>query len=239
MKHVRLSCCKTLKNRVNEHCLLLLLQAQKNKGYMNIDFTTILDYIGTFAFAISGIRLASAKRFDWFGAYVVGAATAIGGGTTRDLLLGITPFWMHQPSYLVITGLALLFVIVFGKYVIRLNNTFFIFDAVGLGLFTVVGIEKSLLAGFPVWVAIIMGMTTGAVGGVIRDILINEEPLIFRKDIYAIACILGGFIYFTCDFFDVGHVAIQVVAAGSVILTRVVAVKYHISLPVLKGNEDA
>lgn len=206
---------------------------------MNIDFTTILDYIGTFAFAISGIRLASAKRFDWFGAYVVGAATAIGGGTTRDLLLGITPFWMHQPSYLVITGLALLFVIVFGKYVIRLNNTFFIFDAVGLGLFTVVGIEKSLLAGFPVWVAIIMGMTTGAVGGVIRDILINEEPLIFRKDIYAIACILGGFIYFTCDFFDVGHVAIQVVAAGSVILTRVVAVKYHISLPVLKGNEDA
>ena len=111
---------------------------------MNIDFTTIIDYIGTFAFAISGIRLASAKRFDWFGAYVVGAATAIGGGTTRDLMLGLTPFWMHQPSYLIVTGLALLFVIMFGKQVIRLNNTFFIFDAIGLGLFTVVGIEKSL-----------------------------------------------------------------------------------------------
>ena len=98
---------------------------------MHIDFTTIIDYIGTFAFAISGIRLASAKRFDWFGAYVVGAATAIGGGTTRDLLLGVTPFWMHQPSYLIVTGLALLFVIMFGKHVIRLNNTFFIFDAIG------------------------------------------------------------------------------------------------------------
>lgn len=100
---------------------------------MNIDFTTIIDYIGTFAFAISGIRLASAKRFDWFGAYVVGAATAIGGGTTRDLMLGLTPFWMHQPSYLIVTGLALLFVIMFGKYVIRLNNTFFIFDAHWIG----------------------------------------------------------------------------------------------------------
>ena len=187
---------------------------------MNIDFTTIIDYIGTFAFAISGIRLASAKRFDWFGAYVVGAATAIGGGTTRDLMLGLTPFWMHQPSYLIVTGLALLFVIIFGKYVIRLNNTFFIFDAIGLGLFTVVGIEKSLVAGFPMWVAII------------------EVPLIFRKDIYAIACILGGLIYFACDFFAVGHITTQIITAGSVILTRVVAVKYHISLPVLKGSDE-
>ena len=88
------------------------------------------------------------------------------------------------------------------------------------------------------WVAIIMGMTTGAVGGVIRDIFINEVPLIFRKDIYAIACILGGLIYFACDFFAVGHITTQIITAGSVILTRVVAVKYHISLPVLKGNEN-
>ena len=118
-------------------------------------------------------------------------------------MLGLTPFWMHQPSYLIVTGLALLFVIMFGKQVIRLNNTFFIFDAIGLGLFTVVGIEKSLCRISHV-VAIIMGMTTGAVGGVIRDIFINEVPLIFRKDIYAIACILGGLIYFACDFFAVG-----------------------------------
>ena len=204
--------------------------------FSDINFTTIIDYIGTFAFAISGIRLASAKNFDWFGAYVVGAATAIGGGTTRDLLLGVTPFWMHQPSYLIVTALALGFVILFGKHVIRLNNTFFIFDAIGLGLFTVVGIEKSLLSGFPAWVAIIMGMTTGDVGGVIRDICINEVPLIFRKDIYAIACIIGGFIYFFCDFIQIGPVSTQIVTAISVIIIRVLAVKYHISLPVLKGE---
>lgn len=108
-----------------------------------MDFLTIIDYIGTFAFAISGIRLASAKRFDWFGAYVVGFVTAVGGGTIRDILLGMPPFWMQQSSYLIVTGAALGFVILFGKYVIRLNNTIFIFDAIGLGLFVVVGVGKA------------------------------------------------------------------------------------------------
>ena len=93
-----------------------------------MDFITLIDYIGTFAFAISGIRLAAAKNFDIFGAYVVGFVTAIGGGTLRDLLLNMTPFWMEQPSYVIITGLALVFVIIFSKYVVRLDNTFFIFD---------------------------------------------------------------------------------------------------------------
>ena len=154
-----------------------------------IDFITLCDYVGTFAFAISGIRLASAKKFDWFGAYVVGVVTAVGGGTIRDVLLNATPFWMLQLSYLVISGLALLFVLVFRKYVVRLNNTFFIFDAIGLGLFAVVGIAKTLDFGFPMWVAVVMGTITGAFGGMMRDILINEEPLIFRKDIYALACV--------------------------------------------------
>ena len=145
-----------------------------------MNFLTLIDYIGTFAFAISGIRLASAKRFDWFGAYVVGFVTAVGGGTIRDLLLDVTPFWMLQSSYLIVTALALGFVILFGRYVIRLNNTFFIFDAIGLGLFAVVGIEKSITYGYPMWVGLIMGTLTGAAGGVLRDTLINEVPLIFR-----------------------------------------------------------
>ena len=93
-----------------------------------IDFVTFCDYTGTFAFAISGIRLASAKQFDWFGAFVVGVVTAVGGGTLRDVLLNSTPFWMQQPSYLIISALALLFVIIFRKHMITLNNTFFIFD---------------------------------------------------------------------------------------------------------------
>jgi len=203
-----------------------------------MNFISLIDYTGTFAFAISGIRLASAKRFDWFGAYVVGLVTAIGGGTTRDLLLNVTPFWMLQPSYLIVIALALISVILFGKYLIRLNNTFFIFDAVGLGLFVVVGIEQTLDAGFPFWVAIVMGMITGSVGGIIRDILINEVPLIFRKDIYALACVIGGLVFFGCDMMNVSPTITQLISAISVILTRVLAVKYHISLPVLKGHED-
>lgn len=201
-------------------------------------FINIIDYLGTFAFAISGIRLASAKRFDWFGAYVVGLVTAIGGGTVRDLLLNVTPFWMLHPSYLIITGLALLFVILFGKYVIHLSETFFIFDTVGLGLFVVVGIVSTLGGGFPFWVAIVMGMITGSVGGIIRDILINEEPLIFRKDIYALACVVGGVCFFVC--YKIGLISeiTQVLSAVSVILTRVLAVKFHWSLPVLKAYED-
>lgn len=201
-----------------------------------LDFITLIDYVGTFAFAISGIRLASAKKFDWFGAYVVGLATAIGGGTIRDILLDVTPFWMLQPAYLIVTAFALLFVIIFGRYVIRLNNTFFIFDAIGLGLFTVVGIEKSLSAGFPIWIAILMGMTTGAAGGVIRDVFINEEPLIFRKDIYALACVFGGLVFYCCSLLNVPPMPTQSVSALGVIVARLLAVKYHISLPVLKGS---
>ena len=202
-----------------------------------IDFITLCDYVGTFAFAISGIRLASAKKFDWFGAYVVGVVTAVGGGTIRDVLLNATPFWMLQLSYLVISGLALLFVLVFRKYVVRLNNTFFIFDAIGLGLFAVVGIAKTLDFGFPMWVAVVMGTITGAFGGMMRDILINEEPLIFRKDIYALACVFGGLIYYLCTCFELPLPLTQFVSAASVFIARVVAVKYHISSPALKGAE--
>lgn len=201
-------------------------------------FLTLIDYLGTFAFAISGIRLASAKKFDWFGAYVVGLVTAIGGGTTRDVLLGITPFWMQQPSYLIITGIALLAVILFGKYLIRINNTFFIFDSIGLGLFVVVGIGRSLDEGLPYWVAIVMGMITGSTGGIIRDILINEVPLIFRKDIYALACVIGGIVLFLCDQTNLAPQVSQTIAILSIILIRILAVKYHLSLPVLKGPHE-
>ncbi len=211
----------------------LLLQ----KKFAMIDFITFCDYVGTFAFAISGIRLASAKQFDWFGAYVVGVVTAVGGGTLRDVMLGATPFWMLQSSYLIISALALLFVIIFRKYVISLNNTFFIFDAIGLGLFGVVGIEKTLQFGFPMWVAIVMGTITGAFGGMLRDTLINEVPLIFRKDIYALACVLGGLVYYACIQLGVTPSLTQSISAVSIFVCRILAVRYHISVPVLKGEE--
>ena len=199
-------------------------------------FVQILDFIGTFAFAISDIRLASAKRFDWFGAYVVGFVTAIGGGTIRDVLLGVTPGWMTDPIYLICTGLALLWVILFGKHLIHLHNTFFIFDSIGLALFTVVGVGKSIVLGYPFWVAIIMGSITGAAGGVIRDVFINEIPLIFRKEIYAMACVVGGTVYWMCDLVGVHSYGCQVAGGISVFVTRILAVKYNICLPILSGS---
>lgn len=195
---------------------------------------TFIEILGTLAFAISGIRLASAKRFDWFGAYVVGFTTAIGGGTLRDLMLSVTPFWMLDSSYLVVTAAALAIVIAFGRVLIRLQNTFFIFDAVGLGLFTVVGIEKTLAAGFPLWVAVIMGTITGAAGGVLRDILINEEPLIFRKEIYALACVFGGMVFGLCDWLALATGTAEIATALSVIAVRIVAVRFGLRLPILK-----
>lgn len=201
-------------------------------------FVQILDFVGTFAFAISGIRLASAKRFDWFGAYVVGLATAIGGGTIRDVLLDVTPGWMTNPVYLICTGLALFWVILFGKHLIHLHNTFFMFDCIGLALFTVVGVGKSIALGYPFWVAIIMGSITGAAGGVIRDVFINEIPLIFRKEIYAMACVFGGVIYWGCHMLGLDSILTQIISGLSVFVTRILAVKYKICLPVLKGEEE-
>ena len=201
-------------------------------------FVQVLDFIGTFAFAISGIRLASAKRFDWFGAYVVGLVAAIGGGTLRDVLLDVPPAWMQDPFYVICTAFAMLFVILFSKHLIHLNNTFFIFDTIGLALFTVVGVERSIAAGYPFWVAIIMGSMTGAAGGVIRDVFINEIPLIFRKEIYAMACVVGGIAYWICALAGVESYISQIVSGSTVFLTRVLAVKYHITLPILKGDPE-
>lgn len=205
---------------------------------MTLDIVTLFDYLGTFAFAISGVRLAAAKKFDIFGAYVVGFVTAVGGGTIRDLCLGITPFWMIQSSYVIITAIALLFTIAFKKWVVPLNATFFFFDAIGLGLFTVVGLEKSLAAGFPFWVNIIMGCITGAAGGMLRDVLINEVPLIFRKDIYAVACVGGGVIYYVLAKCGCPLIVDQFVTLCSVILIRVLAVYFNVNLPSLRPVEE-
>lgn len=197
----------------------------------------IIEFLGTFAFAISGIRLAAAKQFDWFGGYVVGLATAIGGGTIRDVMLGLTPFWMTKSIYIVCTGAALMLVILFKKRLTQLTNTWFIFDTLGLALFTIAGIQKSLYAGFPFWVAIIMGCITGAAGGVIRDVLINEVPLIFRKEIYAMACLLGGVAYQLCASAGLSIEITVLLSFSVVVVVRILAAKYKISLPVLHDDD--
>ena len=152
----------------------------------------VIEFLGTFAFAISGIRHAAAKHFDWFGGFVCGVAVAIGGGTIRDVMLGVTPFWMTSSVYLVCTVMAQMFVIVFARYLKRLDNAWFLFDTLGLALFTIAGLQKTIDCGHPFWVAIIMGCITGSAGGVIRDVLLNNVPVIFQKEIYAIASVVGG-----------------------------------------------
>lgn len=204
--------------------------------YIRENFVVLLDHAGTFAFALSGIRLASEKKFDWFGAYVVGLVTAIGGGTTRDLLLQVTPFWMLNSSYLIVTAVALLSFVFLKNLIFRLNKTLFLFDAIGLGLFTVVGIEKTLAAGYPFWVAIIMGMITGSVGGLIRDVLINEVPLILRRDIYASACIIGGLVFMLCYKLGVASALTSTISALTVILIRLIVVWLKIQLPTVKHH---
>lgn len=197
----------------------------------------IIEFIGTFAFAISGIRHAASKHFDWFGGYVCGIAVAIGGGTIRDVMLGATPFWMTNPMYILCTALALLFVILFSRLMKRLNNAWFVFDTLGLALFTIAGIQKSIEYGQPYWVAIIMGCITGAAGGVIRDVLLNNEPVIFQKEIYAIASLVGGITYWLSVTLGL---SIEISVLISFVVTcaiRFCAVKYHVSLPKLKGEE--
>jgi len=202
------------------------------------NFTILLEIIGTFAFALSGIRMASGKKMDWFGAYIIGLATAVGGGTLRDLLLGIPAFWMEDPQYFITTGVALLAALIFKYRVFLLGKTLFLFDAIGLGLFTVVGISKSLDQGYSFVVCIIMGTITGTVGGVIRDILINEVPLILRRDIYALASISGGIVYFILYTLNIGSGITEFIAACTVIMVRIVAIKFKIHLPIFDGIED-
>ena len=175
-----------------------------------------IELLGTFAFAISGIRHAAAKHFDWFGGYICGIAVAIGGGTFRDVMLGTTPFWMTTPIYMICT--------------------WFVFDTLGLALFTIAGIQKSLAFGQPFWVAIIMGCITGSAGGVIRDVLLNNEPVIFHKEIYAMACVLGGMVYWGLSELGIGVEMTAIASFFTTCIIRFLAVRYHISLPTLKSE---
>ena len=152
-------------------------------------------------------------------------------------MLGTTPFWMTNPFYIICTAFALVFVVMFAKHLESLRNTWFVFDTLGLALFNIAGIQKSLLFGQPYWVAIIMGCITGSAGGVIRDILLNNEPVIFHKEIYAIAAIGGGIIFWALD---VLGFPIEVTVISSFVLTclmRFLAVRYHLSLPILRSEE--
>ncbi len=200
----------------------------------NISVEQVIEFLGTFAFAISGIRHAAEKTFDWFGGYVCGIAVAIGGGTIRDVMLGTTPFWMTSPFYMLCTALALVVVVVFSRWIERLQNAWFVFDTLGLALFTIAGIQKSIAFGQPYWVAIIMGCITGAAGGVIRDIMLVREPVIFHKEIYAMASVMGGLAYWLTIQLDNSVELSAIISFTVTCVIRFLAVRYHLSLPKLK-----
>ncbi len=199
-------------------------------------FTQVLEFLGTFTFAISGIRQAAHRHFDWFGGFVIGVAVAIGGGTLRDLMLGVTPFWMTNSLYIVSAIVAQMCVIFFRRYLRYLDNTWFVFDTIGLALFTIVGIQKTLLCGHPFWVAVVMGCITGSAGGILRDLLLDTVPVLFRKDFYAMTCVVGGFFYWLLYAFGVNTALTSGLTFALICLLRYLAVKYHLGMPKLKGE---
>lgn len=198
---------------------------------------SVIEILGTFTFCISGIRHAAAKHFDWFGGWVCGFVVAIGGGTLRDVMLGVTPFWMTSTLYVICALLAQVAVIVFARYLKKLDNAWFVFDTLGLALFTIAGIQKTLALDFPFWVAILMGTITGSAGGVIRDMFLNNVPLIFRKEIYAMASVFGGFIYWLLYLLDTDVTINSSVCFIIICVIRFLAMRYNISLPILHSED--
>lgn len=203
-------------------------------------FYQTLDILGTIAFAISGVLVAMDKRLDLFGVLIIAFVTAIGGGTLRDLLIGNTPVvWMRDATYMMTIGITVVLAILFSSRLKYLRKSLFLFDTIGIGLFTMIGIEKGLEVGLLPIMCIALGTMTASFGGVIRDILCNEIPVIFRKEIYATACIVGGFCYFLLDTIGIPEKYSYVVAILVVILIRLLAVRFHISLPNIYRNQKA
>jgi uncharacterized membrane protein YeiH len=204
-----------------------------------MNFIEIFDYTGTLVFAISGTLTAANKRLDFFGATVIGFVTAVGGGTLRDMMLGDTPVaWMRTINYFLVIVLGILITILFSRQVMKLRRTLFLFDTIGIAIFTIIGLNKALAFGIHPPLAVIMGITSAVVGGIIRDTLTNEVPLIFQKEIYATACIAGALVYLLLHYIGVSEVVNQSITILTIIAIRVVAVKYNISLPRLSINKD-
>ncbi len=190
------------------------------------------DLLGTVAFAISGVLVAMEKRLDLFGIGIIALVTAIGGGTLRDLLIGSTPVtWTTTPVYMYVILGSVVFAIFFQSRLKYLRTSLFLFDTIGIGLYTMVGIEKGMEAGLEPLICVTLGTITASFGGVLRDILCNEIPVIFRKEIYATACILGGVGYFLLLKTPLPEAYAYLSGVALVIGIRLLAVRFHIALP--------
>ena len=194
----------------------------------------IIDILGTLAFSISGVLVALNKKMDAFGVLIIAFVTAVGGGTLRDVLIGETPVsWMKDMTFVYVVLASTILAVVFKSKIDYLRKSLFLFDTIGIGLYTVVGVEKGINAGLHPIICIALGTMSACFGGVIRDILCNEIPVIFRKEVYATACILGGIVYFIIKRLPIEGNLVFVIAGLVVIVTRILAVKFKLRLPTL------
>ncbi|MEC4117053.1 trimeric intracellular cation channel family protein [Myroides phaeus] len=195
-------------------------------------FFDILDLLGTLAFAISGALAGRERRLDLFGMSILAFATAIGGGTVRDVMIGYTPVtWLTNLNYFFITLFGVFLAIIFYKKFNFLRYSLFLFDTIGIAVFTLIGIEKGMNVGLHPIICVTLGTITACFGGVIRDILANKIPIIFKQEIYATACILGGLMYYVLNYFELSKDILYIGTAGIIIVIRLLAVKYKWSLP--------
>lgn len=191
----------------------------------------LLDIIGTMAFAMSGALTAINKKLDPFGVFIIAFVTAVGGGTLRDILIGRTPVgWMRDLNYVYVICAGFLLAIIFRKKLDRLRTSLFLFDTIGLGVFTLIGLEKGINIGLHPIICIALGTMTACFGGVTRDILCNEIPVIFRRQIYATICIFGGVVFFALKAMHFQDDAVYVITSVVIIAIRLVAVKFRWSL---------
>lgn len=200
-------------------------------------FYFIIDILGTIAFAISGVLVAMEKKLDIFGVFIIAFVTAVGGGTLRDMLIGSTPvFWMCDYRYISIIIGTVIFAVLFAKHLHNFRKTLLLFDAIGIGLFTMVGVEKGLAYDLLPIMCIALGTITACFGGVIRDILCNQIPAVFSKEIYATPCILGGIIYFVLMRLPFEDAYAYSIAITVIIVVRLLALRFGISLPNIYRN---
>ena len=192
----------------------------------------IWDLAGTASFAVSGALFAINKKMDGFGIFVIAFVTAVGGGTLRDVLIDTYPItWMSDLNYVYTIFVAVILAIVLRKKIGYLSRSLFLFDAIGLGIFTIIGTEIGLQKGFHPIICVSLGMITATFGGVIRDTLSNESPLIFHREIYATACIIGAVTYILLNHLHVEVWVNQLITTLMVIAVRLIAVRFKWQLP--------
>ena len=202
-----------------------------------MDFIYTLDILGTFAFAISGALVASDQDFDLFGVIIIAFVTAVGGGMLRDILINSHPInWIGDLNYVYTILIAVLLTFLFKSKILPLSKTLFLFDTIGISVFTLLGLQKGLSLELHPLVALIMGMISAVFGGVIRDILTDKIPLIFQREVYASACLLGGFTYLMLKQTQIDDNIIFILSASVIVSVRLIAVKYHLELPKIKDD---